>query len=93
MNKRALMMDKQDNVVTVLDHVKAGELVDIILNGKVIDTITSKNEIDHYHKLAVRSISLHQEVFKYGEIIGKCTKPIVTGEHVHVNNIESVMTK
>ena len=31
----------------------------------------------------------NQEVLKYGESIGKATKNISKGEHVHIQNVES----
>ena len=36
-----------------------------------------------------KNIDSGENIIKYGEIIGKASKPIKTGEHVHVHNIES----
>lgn len=92
MNKRSLLMDKKDNVATVIDAILKGEHVDIIFNGKVVSTIQSLDDIDHYHKLALTDIDQENDIYKYGEVIGKSTQEIQRGQHVHVNNIESVMT-
>lgn len=92
MSKRALLMNKSDNVATVIDAVTKGEVVAILFNGQVVGTLHSLSDIDHYHKLALQTINKDDDVCKYGEVIGKCTQPIQRGEHVHVSNIESVMT-
>ncbi|VFS54652.1 Uncharacterised protein [Leminorella grimontii] len=34
-------------------------------------------------------MALHDEVYKYGESIGRATQAIELGEHVHVHNVES----
>lgn len=92
MNKRSLLMNKADNVATVIDAVAKGEMVEVRFNGELIKTIQALDAIEHYHKIALTDIKLDSEIFKYGEIIGKATQTIQCGQHVHVNNIESVMT-
>lgn len=91
MANRALLMNEKDNVATVLDSIRQGESVQILLNGKSQQEIRVIDEIDCYHKIAVREIKKGETVFKYGEIIGRATQDISIGRHVHINNIESVM--
>lgn len=91
MAKRALLMDEKDNVATVLDYICQGESVQLLLKGKAQQEIKVTDEIDCYHKIAVREIKKGEKVFKYGEIIGKATQDIGIGRHVHINNLESVM--
>lgn len=93
MGKRALLMNEKDNVATVLDEIEKGETVQIIFNGQIRNEIQAQSKIDIYHKLATVPINKGQEVYKYGEIIGRATEMIAMGEHVHVSNIESVATK
>lgn len=91
--KKAILMNPKDNVATALYSVKRNERVIISYNNEKITEIDSMDDIEMYHKIAVKSIQMGENVYKYGEIIGRATKPIMIGEHVHVNNIESVMTK
>lgn len=91
--KKAILMNEKDNVATALSEIKKEESVVIVHNNKVVAEIEAIEDIELYHKLAIRPIAEGDIVYKYGEIIGKATEAIKVGEHVHVNNIESVMTK
>jgi altronate dehydratase small subunit len=91
--KKAILMNKRDNVATMLVHIKKDEAAAITLNGEVVEQIAVVEAIEVYHKIAIRPIEQGELVYKYGEIIGKAVSTIKIGEHVHVNNIESVMTK
>lgn len=91
MSKIALLMNEKDNVATVLDYVYSEELVKVSINGRVFEEIKAIDEIDYYHKIAIKEIRKGDKIFKYGEVIGKATEDINIGKHVHVNNIESVM--
>lgn len=91
MEKKALLMHEKDQVATVLAESFSGDVVQILLDGAVSCQTMATQHIDCYHKIAIRNIPKGAEIFKYGEIIGKATCNIKAGEHVHVNNIESVM--
>lgn len=91
MTKRALLMNEKDNVATVLDYICNGDSVQILINGKSYNEIKVIDEIDYYHKIAIKEIRKGDKVFKYGEMIGKATQDISIGKHVHIDNIESVM--
>jgi altronate dehydratase small subunit len=91
--KKAILMNKKDNVVTALFPIKKTDTAVITYNKEIIAEIIVLNDIDIYHKIALRSIQEGDLVYKYGEVIGRATNSIKAGEHVHVNNIESVMVK
>ncbi len=42
------------------------------------------------HKIALRDIAEGEHVVEYGAHIGRATKPIRTGHHVHVHNVKGV---
>ena len=42
------------------------------------------------HKIALRDIAQDEQVVKYGVPIGRATRPIRAGEHVHVHNVTGV---
>jgi len=90
---KALKMNEKDNVATVLDDINQGEAVSVTFNGNHEMTVIANEAMDCYHKIAINGIANEAAVFKYGEVIGKATKDISPGDHVHINNIESVMTK
>jgi len=82
--RTAIRLDARDSVATALVALPAGETV-------ALDTVTVKlaADIPRGHKFAIRAIARGEAVIKYGQPIGRATKPIQPGEHVHVHNVES----
>ena len=80
-----IIIDPKDNVATALVDAKKDQLADITeeLQIKLLEPI------DAGHKIAVKTIAKDQPIIKYGYNIGKATKDILTGQHVHVQNVES----
>jgi altronate dehydratase small subunit len=60
----------------------------MFIAGKDVSVVVC-SDIPFGHKFATRDIPCHEPVIKYGESIGRATKAIKTGEHVHVHNVES----
>jgi len=92
-NRKAILMNTKDNVAMVLEPIKENDRVAIIYDHEVIDYVDSQENIDIYHKIAIKSINYKEDVYKYGEIIGRAVKPISIGCHVHVDNLEGVTLK
>jgi len=44
------------------------------------------------HKIALRDLEAGASVRKYGAVIGRSTRPIAAGEHVHAHNLETLLT-
>ncbi|MGH8892563.1 MAG: UxaA family hydrolase [Actinomycetes bacterium] len=40
------------------------------------------------HKVALRDIAAGEQVMKYGVVIGRATRDIRKGDHVHVHNLK-----
>lgn len=40
------------------------------------------------HKVALRDIAAGEQLVKYGVVIGRATRDIRAGEHVHVHNVK-----
>ncbi len=55
-----------------------------------VETLTVHGEIPYGHKIAVRDIKLGELIFKYGEEIGIATQNIKKGDHVHIQNLDSL---
>ena len=88
--KKAIKMNKYDNVSTVLERIKKGEMVAVIsTDNKVIKNIEAGEEITAGHKIAVNPIGKGETVLKYGESIGIATDRIGQGMHVHIHNVRS----
>lgn len=93
MNKRALLMNERDNVVTVIDAVRDGDVITVTRkDGTVVGDLKAVEAADRYHKLAYADFEPGDLVTKYGQTIGRATCAIRCGEYVHVHNIESVKT-
>lgn len=85
----AVIINNKDDVATVTKDLKKGEKARYLTDENDINEIILANDIPFGHKFAVRNIVKNQEVLKYGESIGKATKNISKGEHVHIQNVES----
>jgi altronate dehydratase small subunit len=85
----AILLNPEDNVATALDDLTAGREVAISVDNDSLH-LTIKEEISFGHKFAVEDLEQGVPVIKYGEIIGRTTRPIPKGFHAHVHNIESL---
>ncbi|MFT5175232.1 MAG: altronate dehydratase small subunit [Gammaproteobacteria bacterium] len=86
--KKIVHLNAKDNVVTSLAELQAGAQFDIELDGESM-CITVRDAIPFAHKVAVRAMATGVNVLKYGEVIGRASKEIEPGEHVHIHNVES----
>lgn len=84
--KFAKQIAETDNVATCVADIAAGETVYVRLNGAEKAYI-AKQDIPFGHKIAVKDIDTGAFVYKYGQAIGKATKPIQTGDYVHTYNV------
>ncbi|WP_213818242.1 UxaA family hydrolase [Garciella nitratireducens] len=91
--KRAILINLNDNVAMVLSKVEKNEKIILIHNGRQIDNLQVLDDIEIYHKVAIKSINEKEKIYKYDEVIGEAVKVIQKGQHVHVDNIKSVMVK
>ncbi|HID78617.1 MAG TPA: D-galactarate dehydratase [Planctomycetaceae bacterium] len=87
---RALVIDPHDNVANLIGEGRKGDLVQCTIQGSEESAeVTLADDIPAYHKFARVDIPAGQTVLKYGMSIGRATRDIRRGEHVHVHNIES----
>jgi altronate dehydratase small subunit len=87
--KIAIAMDPKDNVATLLSAVDKNEMVRVRLGDKSTEQ-QIKEGIRFGHKFALERIRKGRNVVKYGEVIGRATRDIDEGHHVHVHNVESL---
>ena len=82
-----LKVHAADTVAVALRMVLAGETVE--LGDGVIRT---GEPIPQGHKVALVAHATRQIVTKYGQPIGRATRPIAPGEHVHVHNLATALS-
>ncbi|MEH7414473.1 UxaA family hydrolase [Neobacillus drentensis] len=88
-NMEGIVMHPIDNVVTVLRDIKKGEQISFLVQTEIYK-IKCIQDLNFGHKMAFKTIQIGETVYKYGESIGRATEDILTGEHVHVHNIEGI---
>lgn len=90
----ALHVHCKDQVATVFsEKVHTGDVIIVHEPDGKQNVLTSLSDIPYGHKIAVRSISMGEEIFKYGESIGAATQNIAEGEHVHIHNLISLRAR
>jgi altronate dehydratase small subunit len=89
-SKRALALSADDNVAVALEHIAAGDKVNIDIKGGTTRCVEAVEEIPFGFKFALMDIPNGGQVIKYGEVIGRATSDIKVNNQVHVHNIEGV---
>ena len=84
---RAVVLHKDDNVGTLIDSARAGEAC--ALQGERTGSVPLAADVAFGHKVCIAATPAGADVLKYGQVIGRATRAIAVGEHVHVHNIES----
>jgi altronate dehydratase small subunit len=88
--KKAIQIDRIDNVATVTGDVIAGEDVEVLSpKALVILRIKSVEKITYGHKIALKEFKKGEQIIKYGEVIGVASNSINVGQWVHTQNVES----
>jgi len=85
MKGNIIMIHPQDNVAVALRDLIEGEKA----AAKEIDEFSVMEKIPASHKIALKDISVGEEIIKYGETVAVSTRDIKKGEWVHTHNLES----
>lgn len=88
---RAIVLNAQDNVATLIDAGRTGE--DVVLSGARSGRVVLAADVPFGHKLALDAIRPGASILKYGQVIGRATTAIGAGEHVHVHNVEALRAR
>jgi hypothetical protein len=80
----ALMLAPGDHVVVALRPLRAGEVITVDAMTLVVERDTAIG-----HKIAARAIAAGQRILKYRCPIGRATRDIAAGDHVHTHNLAS----
>jgi Altronate dehydratase len=85
----AIVINPNDSVAVATEKLAPGDTAYYVVNDEKQETIIA-TEVPIYHKFARVEIKEGEEVFKYGQSIGKATHNIQVGEHVHTQNLVSI---
>ncbi len=86
-----LIHDKKDNVgVVVVEDLAAGtEMLCVVTEDDSDFSLVVGSDVPIGHKVALTELAEGDSIIKYGEDIGRVTRPIAKGEHVHVHNLKT----
>ncbi len=90
--KRALIMHSKDNVATTVEEIQPRDVVEVS-RGREVRKLTAVEAIPFGFKIALEEIPQGALILKYGEVIGKASRPIVRGALVHVHNLEGTRAR
>jgi hypothetical protein len=75
----------------VTSKVSKGERVEVLSpEGLILMSPDALGDVPFGHKIALKPLTLGDEVMKYGEVIGVASAGIEVGEWLHTHNVESV---
>ena len=89
MKRKAIVLNTNDNVASALMDLKTGEQVKVHIPGGEIKEIILTQAIQLGHKFALASIAQGEDVIKSGMSMGRATKAIGQGAHVHTQNVSN----
>src|SRR5580698_6314453 len=82
-----LRVHPRDDVLIALREVQSGATV-----RSPVEEIVATTLVPRGHKLAATAIKAGAAVHKYGWPIGRATRDIAQGEHVHTHNLATALT-
>jgi altronate dehydratase small subunit len=92
MRRDAIVIKRQDNVATAIRDIEEGKMATVGIEDDTL-IVRAIQPIPLGHKLALRRMQSGEDILKYGTVIGRATKDIQVGEHVHVHNVESTRAR
>lgn len=78
-----------DVAVAVVDVSEGAEVVAVCLEDGTRTRLRARAGIPLGHKIALRDLKEGEEVLKYGIPIGRTTRAVAAGDHVHTHNVRT----
>ena len=88
---RAIVLNPADNVATLLYAGQAGDAC--ALEGERQGRLVLLQDVPFGHKICVADTVAGETILKYGQVIGRASRAVRAGEHMHVHNIESARAR
>jgi len=87
--QQSFLVHAPDDVVGVAVHdiEPATSVRGRVQNGEAFEMAVNQ-PVPLGHKVALRPLASGEQVIKYGIAIGRATRDIRAGEHVHVHNVK-----
>jgi (2R)-sulfolactate sulfo-lyase subunit alpha len=80
-----------DHVAVAVADLRPGEGVEVdFLDGSPPVRLEAREAVPLGHKIALTDVAEGEVVREYGEPIGRATRPIPAGAHVHTHNLRSL---
>ena len=77
-----ILLHSGDNVGVARVHISSGSTVRV--GG---EEFVAKDNVPPGHKIALRPVREREQVIRYGQRIGRASRDIETGQHVHTHNL------
>ena len=90
MPKIGIQIHPADNVVTVVDQVSPGDVIQYVTPDGHRE-VTAADAVPFGHKVALADLAAGESIVKYDEVIGTASEPIARGRHVHAHNVRSAV--
>lgn len=84
-----LVLNSKDSVGVAIDPLREGDCAVYTLDTQEME-LRIVQDVPLYHKVAIVNIAEGEIAYKYGEVIGRTTSDIKTGQHVHSHNLVSI---
>lgn len=84
---KIFVLNEKDNVGVAIKDINFKETINLDLGNK---TIVTQEKIHFGFKVSIKEIKKGEDIIKYGEVIGKATRNILSGELVHIHNVEGI---
>ena len=84
---RLLLLSPGASVYILCDHITMGEVV--LVDGLAV---SFPQALGLGHKIARLPVAVGERVIKYGAPIGRASRAIAPGDHVHLHNLVSDYT-
>jgi altronate hydrolase len=82
MSKNYIQIDPRDNIIAALADLKKGTSI------QINDTeVLLEEDVKGKHKFALYDFDIEDEIYMYGALVGKATKPIKKGESITIDNV------
>lgn len=89
--KKAILLNENDNVATLLDDVSTGEELRITdVRNNTVSVVHPAEAIPRGHKIALGQIAQGEDIIKYGFVIGCAAGDIKQFQYVHIHNLSSL---
>jgi len=85
---KAIHLGDEDTCAVLTDSADKGDRIAYHESGSE-KSITAREHVPIWHKIAIKPIKAGGKVYKYGAVIGIALKDIAAGEYIHTHNVHS----